>query len=78
MDRVALHFGFLECAGSHDTASGAVRFQRAGQRVAGRQSYNGLKHFDDVFDRMIVVVEDNDVIERLRVERGFLSPLPFQ
>jgi hypothetical protein len=65
--RVALHFGFLERACSHDTASGAVRFQRACQRVASRQSYNGLKHFDDVFDRVIFVVENNDVIKGLRL-----------
>ena len=67
MDQVAFSFGFGKAAGSNNAAAGAVRFKGAGHRIGLGQPKHGLQHFDDVFDRVIFVVENNDVIERLRL-----------
>ena len=63
MDQVAFSFGFGKPAGSNDAAAGAVRFKSAGHRIGLGQAKHGLQHFDDVFDGVIVVIKNNDVIK---------------
>ena len=60
---IAFGFGFFECAGRNDAAAGAVRFQRAGHRLSCRHTYDGLQHLHDVVDRMILIVENDDMVE---------------
>ena len=67
MDPVAFVFGFLKRTGAHDAAPAAVRFKRTRQGLGRREAHGSLQHLDDVFKRVIVIIENDEMIESFQL-----------
>jgi len=64
MNLIAAEVGLLTLAGHDDGAAGVVDLYGVIEGLAGGHDEELLKHFDDVFVGMVVVVEENDVEKR--------------
>src|SRR5437660_12488430 len=63
MDLIALLFGFFKARGEDDAAARGVRFHRVRKCGCVWEAENGLEHLDDVFKRVLVVIQDDHVVE---------------
>ena len=78
MNPVALGFRFFESACRHDAAPRTIRLKRACQRLSCREADSGLQHLHDVIDRVILVVENDDMVETLDLGRRIFFHLRFE
>ena len=63
MNLVPLPFGFFEAGRQNNAAAGGMRF--VGMRRSSFVGHleNGSKHFDDVLKRVLLVIQNDDVVQ---------------
>lgn len=64
MDLIAGVFGLAEFAGDEDGAAGAVYFFGVPVGLVEGENEDLLQHFDDVIVGVIVVIEEDDPVQR--------------
>ena len=60
---ISFLFGFFEICREDDAAAGAVGFHRVCERSGVWNLENGLEHFDDILERVLLIIQNDDVIE---------------
>src|SRR5438105_10493929 len=62
VDLIAFSLSFLQTGRKDNAAAGRVGFHGVGERGGVREAENGLEHFDHVLKRVVVVIQNDDVI----------------
>lgn len=75
MNLISFPFGFFQARGEDNAGAGAVGFDGVSERRGVGDLEDGLQHFDDILKRVLVVIQDNDVIELAQLVFRALSDI---
>ena len=67
MDPIAFVFGFFQRRGEDNAAAGGVGFHGVGERGGVGQTEDGLEHLDHIFERVVIVIQNDDVIQLAQI-----------
>ena len=60
-------FGFFQGRGEDNAAAGGVGFHGVGERGGVGQTEDGLEHLDHIFERVVIVIQNDDVIQLAQI-----------